>query len=154
MKVKRHRCQCLPYAFLNTLNGLGAEITEDELFTALTHDGTDIVFPDYNVPLCYRGFHITELVYFCYTKGYSVTEFPAELALTSPNGNDHEITLPYSLHDIMKHSNGVVITARHALSWIDHKIIDPDTGDISNIKSPIRCYYAVNDFDFVRPYTI
>jgi len=118
-------------------------ITPKQMFDYLSHDGTEVVFPGYNVPLCCRGFHIAELVHLCYLYNLSCSEFPAELALVSPSGEPYNISTPYNLDNIIHRNDGVIITDRHALSWVDGKCIDPDTLNEIMIPKSIRAFFLI-----------
>lgn len=50
------------------------DIPIQEIVDFVKHDGTDIIFPEQDAPKCFRGFHIQEMVDFCYSRGLALTQ--------------------------------------------------------------------------------
>jgi hypothetical protein len=97
------------------------------IFELLGHDGTEQIYPDLDTPQCYRGFHITELIWVAYRLGYYVLEIPEELGMVR-NGVVVPIKLPYTHEHMMRMHSCVITTSNHAVAWSaeDEKIYDPN----------------------------
>ena len=131
IQTKRHRAQCLIYAFATVL-----DIDAETLIDLVGHDGTEIVFPGYKVPLCCRGHHPAELTYVCDCLGYTCYEYPFVLRIGRSPDTVISVTKNYSIETLLLNSSGVLLTAGHAYAW-DHtkcRLIDPDTSQITYMK--------------------
>ena len=137
---------CVPSAFATALN-----IEIDTLLELIGHDGSEIIFSDLQEPLCYRGFHIQELVYALWVLGYNVVSFEVEpLAFTD---EQHVFTLTFTPEDferVMSDSIGVGCgriadtEKTHAFAWNGSKCYDP-TGFIYPLsRFDLYSYHAIS----------
>lgn len=108
----------------------------EKLIALLGHDGSEIVWPQFDEPLCRRGFHIQELIFIAW-RNYSrtVTPFEALPLLQSGDGEPLEITtLPDPkdrMRELMPHNSGVLtgLTPNgrpHAVAWDGELVYDPN----------------------------
>jgi hypothetical protein len=112
---------CIPLAFSQILC-----IPLADIIAELGHDGSEIINNDPE-PLCRRGFHPQELVYYCYNHGYLVVNFHSDLRQYDRNDNEYVFgVLP--IHNVMAGTSGVLVgTVKgrfHAVGWRNDHIID------------------------------
>lgn len=127
---------CFPTAFSYIL---GVDVAD--LITILGHDGSENLWPQFNPPRCYRGWHIQELVKASLSLGYAVIEISRVMS-SAPSHNVPDYVNPDIEYFFwtLANSRGVlpVVTQQgngHALAY-DHNILyDPATGLETSIKS-------------------
>lgn len=131
---------CLPTAF-----GMVLGLTPKEMFEAIGHDGSEIIWPGLDDPDCRRAFHPQECINVCLQQ----CRFPVQIdveASSVPMG--HDVT-PYTIKEIdkerllsiMETVSGVIIgidhrNKAHAVAWNREQILDP-TGHM----------YSIDEFD-------
>ena len=140
IQIKKHKAQCMLYAFAMVL-----DTDANTLIDILGHDGTEIVFPNYKEPQCYRGFHPAEMVHACHTLNYWCVGVPFDIYIGRSDAEIISLPRPYDLSSLLKHHNGVLLSAGHAYAWDKQgKVIDPDDGTIeyrsANIISGMEMY--------------
>jgi len=121
--IKKHRSQCMLYAFAMALN-----CDPDNIIKILGHDGTEILWPKFPSPKCFRGFHINEMVYVCFQCGFSIYEYPKYLELGHDESSARRIKVPYNIDELVQYNNGVLLNDVHAYAWDFHTqtVLDPD----------------------------
>lgn len=113
----------------------------------IEHDGGEVIWPQLREPLCRRGFHIQELIDFCFANGYWVTPIDALPSCKPTNDIKIESLYIYNnsnavkrLRKYMKNTKGVLTGQtlsgnRHAIAWVNNDVLDP-----------ARKIFHVNDF--------
>jgi hypothetical protein len=147
MKLQKspNRWSCLPTAFAIVL---GTPVKE--IIDAIGHDGSEIFWPGYIEPLRRRGFHIQELINYCFLEYYLVTPFEQKLCFQQRGGSrqhivDGDIKI---FKQAIKRYFGVFVGENqkrvpHALAWDGNQCYDP-AGLITNLEDfHIRCFYAI-----------
>lgn len=115
---------CLPTAFAMAL-----DLTLEEVYAAAGHDGSERYWPELPEPLCYRTFHVQELVAIAWKRGIAVTQFDFTPML-SPDGVravelDPGINMPGMLNCWPGVLLGRGLQHRHAVAWDREYIYDP-----------------------------
>jgi hypothetical protein len=128
---------CLPTAFANFL-----DVGVQEIFDFCGHDGSEYVF-DAPYPVCgeslsdvlyldalrRRSFHIQEIIDFCISKDWTVTEILRDVIST--NGSQHFSLLSgQRIYSYINKYDGIIIgevnNRCHAVTWRDKLIYDPN----------------------------
>lgn len=130
LQKKPNPWSCLPTAFAIVI-----ERPVQQIFDYLGHDGGEITNPYLPEPYKRRGFHIQEMIDFCWHIGYSVTPIEFCPCLAVENRPDVIVYPVNGLERIQKYLDSIegVLTGidtfnRHALAWDRKDAIDPDTG--------------------------
>lgn len=108
----------------------------DKLIALLGHDGSEIAWPQFEEPLCRRGFHIQELIFIAWRNfSRTFTPFEAIPLLRCRDGEVIDIpSLPaptWRMPEVMQHSWGIITGATmrgqpHAVAWDGEQIYDPN----------------------------
>jgi hypothetical protein len=125
-----NRWSCLPTAFAMVLR-----LPVAKVIAGLTHDGSEVAWPQLPEPLCRRGFHIQELIFLAWEYKKFVTPFEAIPLLTSQG--QPPIDVPFTeppqkrLAWIMAAHEGVITGLApsgmpHACSWDRSLCLDPN----------------------------
>jgi len=114
---------------------------------AIGHDGSEVKWPHLVEPNCRRGFHPQELIYLGDRFGFITTTFEPLAVLESPGGND-PIVIELPFEKVLKESNGVLTgeinNQRHAIAWVDGKVLDPSGGRLTTLDDfQIQTYYRI-----------
>lgn len=140
MQLQNNRWSCLPTAWSYVINWPAWAVIK-----AIGHDGSYIQWPHLKEPNCRRGFHPQELIYLGDRFGFVTTTFEPLAVLESTSGEPVVIELPFE--KILKESNGVLTgeinNCRHAVAWIDGKVLDPSGGNITLGDFQIQTYYRI-----------
>ena len=121
---------CLPAAFAMVMDlDFGTVISD------LGHDGCTIIFPELTGRIRHTGFHIQELIWVAWQRGWTTTHF--QILPQMAHGTHHRSVLEYSdahrrLNSLMAQTSGVLTGLNdrdqdHAVAW-DAKsgiLIDP-----------------------------
>jgi len=118
--IKKYQPQCMLYSF-----AMAMDIEPDSIINLLGHNGTDKVFP-FPAPKCYRGFHISEMVYTCFHFGFTCYEFPKNLMLGQTPESAQVIIPPYDIGTLLLNHSGVIMNEKHAWAWDRKVVYDPD----------------------------
>jgi hypothetical protein len=131
LQLKSQRWMCLPTAFAMAL-----DMPVAELLLAVGHDGSKIIFPGLDEPICRRGFHIQELIDIAVARSFAVT--PIELCPVMQPTEDSMLrhTVAYRegnwrrFTNTIAHSRGVIDGAGfrcgHSVAYDHGHIFDPD----------------------------
>ena len=99
----------------------------------LGHDGTEKLFPQFDVPKCYRGYHECEMSYLCHLHGYTFTRFDREIYMGFNESTATKIKTPYCFDLLIKTNKGVLTCERtlnndhgHVVAWDGFRIYDPN----------------------------
>ena len=129
IKSTPNRWSCVPAAFATAIN-----VEVQTLIEKIGHDGSEIIFPDLEEPLCRRAFHVQELCIALFSLGYFVSGYDClPLALCD---EDHMYTVEYPdekalFKEIMSNSIGVGCgriqntNTTHAFAWNGERCYDP-----------------------------
>ena len=139
------RWSCLPTAFAMAMNKPVVEI-----FKAIGHDGSEILFPALEEPQNRRAFHIAECIRAAYMAGYAVTQFEVHPIL-SPDGIhtvDFEIIPPFKMTSFgVATGRPLGKFLRHAVAFEGTTAYDPN-GKQFDLRNQFRvdCYFV---FDLI-----
>lgn len=128
----------------------------------IEHDGGDIIWEGLKEPLCRRGFHIQELIDFCYHNNYYVIPIEAMPSCKPMLGKNIKTFYLFKeeeainrLFQYVKDAKGIftgltVNNKRHAIGWKDNKIIDP-AGKIKEFgQFQIETFWMIVDLDDLK----
>ena len=91
------RGTCLPTSFAMAMG-----IPVADIFAALGHDGSEVLWPDLPEPTCQRGFHVQELIRLAVKCGWSVTPIERTGAgyclVDVPAGRDRPYTVDGTIY--------------------------------------------------------
>lgn len=128
LQLQPNSWSCLPTAFAIVL-----DIEIKEIFKLIGHDGSEIIWPDYQDPYKRRSFHVQELILVAFNLGFNITPFEQlPLQLPSPLSEQYYNSMPdRDLTKIMFGKKGVITgtsktNSRHAVAWNGFKIYDPN----------------------------
>ena len=118
---------CLPTAFASIV-----EEPVEDVFDYIGHNGSQILWPDLEEPMCRRSFHIQEMYAYCLSKNYAVTTFTPKFG-TSVLNADPFIECNKWMDDLLSHYFGVMTGTSsqgnlHALAWDGTRFMDPQEG--------------------------
>jgi len=118
-----NRASCLATSFAMCIG-----IPVEKVFQLLKHDGTEICFPQLDIPNCYRGFHPCELIWIAHNHNLAVSIFQFELTLEHPNTPIVDVLPPYTIMDFLPYYDCTITFPTHAVAWshFHKKIIDPN----------------------------
>lgn len=120
---------CMPAAFA-TATG----IPLDTLLESIGHDGSEIIFPDLEDPLCRRTFNTQEIAFALFQFEWLVTTYDVNWISIVDDDHAFEVTPVNAstlLEPIMRDSIGVVAGIvkttgnRHAAAWDGRLLYDP-----------------------------
>jgi hypothetical protein len=114
-----------------------------ELFTILGHDGTEVLWPEYPKPKCYRGFHECEISYLANAHGMQFTKYEKHLHLGHSIYTVKGVNTPYNFDFLVSEGIGVLLDDKHAVACDHGKIYDPN-GYIYDYTSKYSIYYKVS----------
>lgn len=129
IKISPNRWSCVPYAFATAIDADPTTLIE-----LLQHDGSEIIFPHLEEPLCRRGFTCPELSMVLWGIGYLVGCFDYEPTAMVDKENWYTVKYPNAdklFESIMANSLGVVLArikgtdTTHATAWNGEKCFDP-----------------------------
>lgn len=143
MIYQNNRWSCLPTAWSYVIDWPVWAIIK-----AIGHDGSAIKWPNLQEPNCRRGFHPQELIYLGDRFGFVTTTFEPLSVLKSPGGVGEVLIEFDSFKKILTESNGVLTGEingqRHAIAWVDGKVLDPSEGRITNLDDfQIQTYFRI-----------
>ena len=148
MKLQKqpNRASCLITAVAMCL-----DIPVAELFEELDHDGTFKLFPNREVPQCYRGFHESEIAYLCHSNSHTFTRMDRHIFMGYDECSETEVNPPY-IFDYLLSNMGVLTCPQtsthahgHAVAWDGHKIFDPN-GTIVDYFGIWSTFYVIKPF--------
>lgn len=126
MILQPNKWSCLPTAFSYIL-----DVSIEEIFRYLGHDGSEILWPHLPEPFCRRSFHTQEMIYFCNSLGFFVTPFEAA-PQSAPqfDSKPFELNFEEELQKILFYEDGVVTgesrkNMPHAIAWKEGRVFDP-----------------------------
>lgn len=142
MTYQPNRWSCLPTAWSYVIGWPLWSIIK-----AIGHDGSEVRWPNLVEPNCRRGFHPQELIYLGDRFGFVTTTFEPLAVLESPGG-EGQVVIELPFEKILKESNGVLTGQihgqRHAIAWLNGKVLDPSEGRIINLDEfQIQTYYRI-----------
>jgi hypothetical protein len=121
-----NRWSCLPTSFALVL-----KVPVQSIIDWIGHDGSEILWPDLPEPLKRRGFHIQELIDFCWMLKIAVTQFQA-IPCSGSKYSHESYQVPQKEGRIsLALKNQAVITGEtlqgmpHAIGWDGHIVLDP-----------------------------
>lgn len=120
LQTQPNRASCLATSFAMCINE-----PVESIFELLKHDGTELAFPSQEVPLSYRAFHITEMIWVAQYFGHHVIELPKRLGVSNGLDSVVEIKPPYNLEAWLKSHKAVLVKGKHAVAWWAGKIYCP-----------------------------
>jgi hypothetical protein len=143
MTYQPNRWSCLPTAWSYVIGWPVWAIIK-----AIGHDGSELLWHNLPEPNCRRGFHPQELIYLGDRFGFVTTTFEPLPVLESPGGVGGPIMIPLPFEKILKTSNGVltgmVNNQRHAIAWLNGKVLDPSQGRLTSLDGfQIQTYYRI-----------
>lgn len=137
-----NKWSCLPTSFAMVL-----DISLEDIYNFLGHDGSEIWFDD---PNPWRSFNIQEMISLSEAHGFWVMEIITKPAQQPPNSQ--EFREVYDLSEanrrinfyINKYSGVMILRIPHAVAWNheEQRIYDP-RGDIHEVESDIEAFYAM-----------
>ena len=109
-----------------------------ELFKLLGHDGSEIIWPDLEEPLCHRGHHLQELIDAGIHLNYATMYVERENVLMHPTKDDFIIIQPkLTIESYFDRFPGVILgifnKIRHAVAYEKGIIYNPN-GQVSEYK--------------------
>lgn len=145
-----------PYSCLATSFAMVLRMPVQDIFKAIGHDGTEIVWPDLPEPFNRRGFHIQELTFFCLGLGFTVTQFDAVPCSKPMPANEECIKAePYILPEdwesrfelALGTGDGVIVGTNiigryHAVAWLGGEVVDPSPRNLGRI-NPRSFYWII-----------
>ncbi len=143
MIYQPNRWSCLPTAWSYVIGWpLWA------LIKAIGHTGEEIRWPNLPEPNRRRGFHPQELIYLGDRFGFVTTTFEPIAMLESPGGIGGPVEIYFPFEKILHGSNGVLTgeinSQRHAIAWVDGKVLDPSEGRLTTLDDfQIQTYYRI-----------
>lgn len=127
IQLQPTRTMCLPTAFAIVMGIPVADLIKD-----IGHDGSEEVWKDQTYPSSCRGFHPQEIIDCCMKRGFLVMEIESKSILGNPrnplrvNVFDNPVErLKWWLGFSGVLSGETQHGKRHAVAWVDSKIIDP-----------------------------
>lgn len=107
------------------------ETSLEDLFDLLGHDGSEVIWPQYEDPMCRRGFHIQEMVCVGLRLGFAIVQIESQPSMY-PDPAAEPFSLPeVQLHRFFNLAPGVVTGydrmrgCRHALAIVEGRVFDP-----------------------------
>jgi len=130
--MERGQHQCLVFSLAMLLDE-----SPDALIEELGHDGTEVWWPDWPVPHCYRGHHIQEVIDLCLGRGIFLTPiefYPCTASAKSPHVSRPIWPLTRAsarFQDYIRGKPGLLIGQAasgggHACAWDGHIVWDPN----------------------------
>lgn len=116
---------CLPTSFAMCI-----DMSVEELITDIGHDGSKIIFPEYDEPFCRRSFHIQELTYALLVRKWAIIPLERNAISATIKGSLFKLTdienkwfqfLEQFNSVFLAHQNGIT----HAVAWDKKQIYDP-----------------------------
>lgn len=144
MQWQNNRWSCLPTAWSYVIGWPVWSIIK-----AIGHNGSQICWPNLPEPNCRRGFHPQELIYLGDRFGFVTTTFEPIAMLESPGGHESvEIDFTTKFEKLLDESNGVLTGEingqRHAIAWLNGKVLDPSEGRITSLDAfQIQTYFRI-----------
>jgi hypothetical protein len=125
LQLSPNRWSCIPTSFAMVFG-----IPVQRIFDKLKHDGSEILFPGLEEPLCRRSFHIQEMIDVGYTLGRYVLVLEKELYLSPADDQIKKVNPLLSFVTYMHHHPCVLMGVlpngmRHAVAYYDRKYYDP-----------------------------
>lgn len=126
LQIAPNRWSCLPTSFAMVL-----DIPLEQIITMIGHNGSAILWPDFEEPFCRRAFHIQELIDCCNQLDYAVTLIEA-MPISEVKGRYFQ--QPLSVERFYNHLSGTrgILTGvgrrlgnPHAVAWDGFNIFDP-----------------------------
>lgn len=122
-----NRWSCLATAF-----AMACRTNVNVFMSLVGHDGSDIMFPDLDDPLCRRSFHIQECIWAAMDCGFRPVEH--QFKPRAGVSETRSYTLDYT-DRIREHMNGncgvllgMGVKYPHAAAWNGTEILDPSIG--------------------------
>ena len=131
-----------------------------KIFSFLGHDGSEILYPEYEEPFNRRSFHPQELIDFCYSEQRSVITIEEyglvgdgkNCCITCKTPAQFKIEFsPERLQNYLLLEDGVLAGEtdtgkRHAVAWVDNRIYDPNgtSYDLDKFKTEVFFIIKLN----------
>ena len=143
MTYQPNRWSCLPTAWSYVISWPVWAVIK-----AIGHDGSEIRWPNLIEPNCRRGFHPQELIYLGDRLGFVTTTYEPIAMLESPGGIGGPVEIHLPFEKILDGSNGVLAGEingqRHAIAWVNGKVLDPSGGRLTTLDDfQIQTYYRI-----------
>lgn len=150
IQIQPNKWSCLPTAFAMAIDVPVAKVIED-----ICHDGSKIIFPEYDDPFCRRSFHIQELTDICLKRGFAVVPIENQPISEAKNHQYnvpvHNKRLEYYLVNYTGVLIGMIQTDRpHAVAWNGHRILDPNGTDYNVIDFRIDIFFLIIKFNITK----
>ncbi len=160
LQLKPNQWSCSITALAMTLR-----VPVADLVSQLGHDGSEIIFPNLDEPMCRRGFHSQELIHLAWLWNFAVTPFEALPVISPTCGNEGMVPVIFDgdedsnwtrFNDIIGSTRGILegrtTASRHAVHYNYDEIWDPDGCQYPNTREACeqRGFYGNRAFAFVR----
>ncbi len=126
LQKQPNQASCVPTAFAMAL-----EISVEDIFKELGHNGMAIWWPDQECSKRYRGFHIQEMIDVCFNHGWVITPIEPQPTATpcvtiKPRVYELKKKSLVRIYEYLDNKRGVLIGDGHAAAWIDGMVHDPN----------------------------
>ena len=149
MQTQPNGWSCLPTAF-----AIATGINVTRLILMIGHDGSKILYPEFDDPHKRQAFHPQELLIVCYEYGFMVMRLDMEV-YHGPlgTGPSHVLQLPQNVLNKMLFENNCVLVGttpsgkRHAVAWCSSRelILDPNGTVYSLDKFNIETLFVIKN---------
>lgn len=150
IQIQPNKWSCLPTAF-----AIATGIPIEKIIEYVGHDGSDIIFPEYEEPYCRRSFHPQELIDVCLQKNFMVV----------PIEKQPKVIAKHSIHNVPMHRNrmsryllnytGVLVGMNqedrpHAVAWDGNRVLDPNGTEYHIIDFTIETIFLIVKFNITK----
>jgi hypothetical protein len=150
LQTQPNKWSCLPTAF-----AIATSIPVAEFIEFAGHDGSEILFPDYDEPYCRRSFHPQELTDMCLRENFAVIPIERQPMVLS---NDHVHMVPMferRMDYYLLNYTGVLIGMSqagtpHAVAWNGHRILDPNGTEYGITNFTIETFFLIAKFNITK----
>jgi hypothetical protein len=120
------------------------DMTVNEVFGYVGHDGGAIVYPDLNEPHCRRGHTLYEMAQLCLSKGYGLTPMsPKYIHSSLKSGEQIEVLVnPTIIDELYAQENMVLVGTMpsgsgHAMAWHENSVYCPSGNVYTRVNNPM-----------------
>lgn len=141
--LQPNRWSCLPTAL-----AMLANVSLNDIFEKITHDGSEIIFPDLDEPIKRRSFSIEEIHYITPFYGFVLVPYSPGILYIPTKKHSKEILFP-AFEDKLNERDGLIFgtpvgrSLGHVVTWSAHEglVYDPN-----GTKYPIAGNFVIETF--------
>lgn len=150
IQIQPNKWSCLPTAF-----AIATDISIAKVIRAVGHDGSEIIFPEYEEPYCRRSFHPQELMDMCLLKGFAVVPIEQQPTVMVKdrvhNVPIYSKRMDYYLSNYTGVLTGISQTGKpHAVAWNGQRVLDPNGAEYNITNFFVEMFFLIIKFNVTK----